>query len=169
MMPPGLGGPPGAARGAGAGAGAGAPGIAGGPFGAGGSSLTAALNYAKTHGGGTVAVSSQSSAAEAIISSHGDVAGIGGFSGRESSVSAAWIAAEVRAGKLRWIVADGASASARLPGDTRTGSQAAMSVVEKVCRSVTVHTSASAGAGNGTTVTMYDCLGRADAILRAAA
>ena len=169
--PPGLGAPSG---GAGRAGGVGAPGvggaigggIGGGPFGAGGSSLTAAMNYAKAHGGGTVAVSSQSTAAEAIVSSHANVAGIGGFSGRESSVSAAWIAAEVRADKLRWIVADSSGAAARLPGDTRTGSQAAISVVEKVCRSVTVNGS-SAGS-SGTSVTMYDCQGRADAIIKAA-
>jgi hypothetical protein len=46
-----------------------------------------------------------------------------------------------------------------LPGDTRTGSQTAMDVVAKTCRRVTL---------SSTTVTMYDCLGRAGAILQAA-
>ena len=49
----------------------------------------------------------------------------------------------------------------RLPGDTRTGSQSAISVVEKSCKSVTFTTS------NGSKVTMYDCPGRASAILNA--
>ena len=59
-----------------------------------------------------------------------NVAGLGGFSGRESSVSASWIASEVRSGRLRWVLAD-AGTGARLPGDTRTGSQSAIGIVEK--------------------------------------
>ncbi len=96
--------------GAGAGAGAGgsfAPGVAGrggaGLFGAASQSLTQAVRYADAHGGGTVAVSSQSEAASLAID--GDrVAGIGGFSGRESETSAAWLAQEVRAGHIRWVL-----------------------------------------------------------------
>jgi hypothetical protein len=112
------------------------------------------------HGGGVLGVSSQSSAATAILSGDANVAGLGGFSGRESSVTATWLAQEVAAGRLRWvIVVDSRGAS--LPGDTRTGSQAAMDVVANTCRRVTF----SAG---GTSVTMYDCLGRAAAILQGA-
>jgi hypothetical protein len=103
-------------------------------------------------------VSSQSSAAAAIVSSNADVAGLGGFSGRESSVSATWIAQEVAAGRLRWVIADG-SQGGGLPGDTRTGSQTAMNVVASTCRKVTLSTSG---------ITMYDCQGRAAAILAAA-
>jgi hypothetical protein len=105
-------------------------------------------------------VSSQSSAASAIVSTNANVAGLGGFSGRESSVTAAWIASEVRAGHLRWILAEGQS-QFRLSGDTRTGSQSALAIVEKTCPAVTFTTS------NGTKVTMYDCQGRASAILNA--
>jgi 4-amino-4-deoxy-L-arabinose transferase-like glycosyltransferase len=144
--------------------GAGGPtGGAGGPGGFGGNSatLTAATRYAAAHGGGTIGVSSQSSAAAVIISSNANVAGLGGFSGRESTVSATWIAREVASGHLRWILAD-TGQSARLPGDTRTGSQQAMSIVSKTCRAVTFKTS------TGTKVTMYDCQGRAAAILAAA-
>jgi hypothetical protein len=57
------------------------------------------------------------------------------------------------------VLAD-SGAGARLPGDTRTGSEAAISAVEKACRAVTV-TSGS------TSFKMYDCQGRADAILMA--
>src|SRR2546421_691668 len=57
--------------------GAGAP--LGGPFG-GDASLKQALSYIKSHGGGTLAVSSQTSAAAAIIFQNAAVAGIGGFS-----------------------------------------------------------------------------------------
>jgi hypothetical protein len=105
-------------------------------------------------------VSSQSSAAAAILSSNASVAGLGGFSGRESSVSATWLAQEVAAGRLRWVIVDSSQAGG-LPGDTRTGSQAAMDVVAKTCRKVTLSTS-------GTTLTLYDCQGRAAAILQAA-
>jgi hypothetical protein len=122
--------------------------------------LTAAIRYAKEHGGGVIGVSSQSSAAAAIISSNADVAGLGGFSGRESSVSATWLAQEVAAGRLRWVLVDDAQGGG-LPGDTRTGSQSAMNVVASTCRKVTLSTS-------GSSVTMYDCQGRAAAILEAA-
>lgn len=118
------------------------------------------MKYAKAHGGGTIAVSSQSSAAAAILSSGANVAGLGGFSGRESSVTAAWIASEVSAGRLRWELADGGQQRGA-PGDTRTGSQAALSAVAKACRAVAIST------GSGTTATMYDCSGRVAAILRA--
>ena len=133
---------------------------AGGMFGGDSSTLTAAISYAKAHGGGTIGVSSQSSAAAAILSSNANVAGLGGFSGRESSVSASWIASEVQSGRLRWVLAD-VGANARLPGDTRTGSQSAIDIVEKSCKSVTLTTT------NGSNVSMYDCAGRAGAILKA--
>jgi 4-amino-4-deoxy-L-arabinose transferase-like glycosyltransferase len=129
----------------------------GGIFGSDSPELAAAVKYAKAHGGGTIGVSSQSSAAAAILSSNANVAGLGGFSGRESSVSAAWIATEVRAGHLRWVIVDG-SQDFRAAGDTRTGSQSAMDVVAKTCRKVTFR-------ADGTTYTMYDCRGRASAIL----
>ncbi len=134
------------------------PGGGAGPFGGNDAALTAAIKYARTHGGGTIGVSSQSTAAAAILSAQGNVAGLGGFSGRESSVSVNWLAAEVRSGHLRWVIAD-SGAGARLPGDTRTGSQTALSAVEKACRKVTLSTA------GGSQVTMYECLGRAGAIL----
>ena len=139
-------------------------GAAGGPGGFGGdnATLTAAIDYAKTHGGGAIGVFSQSSAADAILSSNGDVAGLGGFSGRESSVTVKWLASEVAAGKLRWVIVDsGGAQGGGLPGDTRTGSQTAMDAVAKSCKAVTLKTT------NGT-ATMYDCSGAAAAILAAA-
>jgi 4-amino-4-deoxy-L-arabinose transferase-like glycosyltransferase len=137
-------------------------GAAGGPGGFGGdsASLTAAVRYAEQHGGGAIGVSSQSSAAAAILSSNANVAGLGGFSGRESTVSATWLAQEVAAGRLRWVIVDSSQAGG-LPSDTRTGSQSAMSIAASVCRRVTLST-------NTATVKMYDCQGRAAAILEAA-
>ncbi|MBV9423221.1 MAG: hypothetical protein JOZ98_09935, partial [Solirubrobacterales bacterium] len=84
----------------------------------------------------------------------------GGFSGRESTVSVAWLASEVKSGRMRWVLVDQAQRIS-LPGDTRTGSEAALSAVERACPAVTIST------GSGTQVTMYDCSGRAAAILKA--
>jgi 4-amino-4-deoxy-L-arabinose transferase-like glycosyltransferase len=135
-------------------------GVGGGPgsgAGPGGEDLSAeVLSYAKQHGGGTIAVASQSSAASAIISSGAKVAGIGGFSGRESDVSISWLAGEVSSGRVRWVLAAGQSGAGagRLPGDTRKGSSVAIAAAEKACRKVTVSTS-----------TLYDCQGRAVQLL----
>ncbi len=137
------------------------PGGPGGGFGGDSAELTAAVRYAASHGGGTIGVASQSSAAAVILSSNGNVAGLGGFSGRESSVSASWLAMEVRAGRLRWLLVDSGQ-GASLPGDTRTGSQDAFNIAERVARAATFTTT------GGTKVTMYDLRGRASAILQAA-
>ncbi len=139
------------------------------------------IDYVKRHGGGTVAVASQSSAASAIISGDVEVAGIGGFSGRESDVSVAWLAQEVRSGKIRWVLDEsGGGGFGRLPGDTRTGSQTAMSAVAKECTAVTLPGSSASSAGVGgstssaavggasTGGTLYDCKGSATALLSAA-
>jgi 4-amino-4-deoxy-L-arabinose transferase-like glycosyltransferase len=134
---------------------------AGGSFGGDSSSLTAAEKYVSQHGGGEIGVSSQSTAATAILDGYANVAGLGGFSGRESSVTASWIAMEVREGRLRWVIDDGSQGGGGLPGDTRTGSQAAIDVVAKSCRAVTL-------SSNGANGRMYDCLGRSAAILQAA-
>jgi 4-amino-4-deoxy-L-arabinose transferase-like glycosyltransferase len=155
--------------------GAGSPGGAGGRFGE-NTSLTAVVAYVKQHGGGTIAVASQSSAASAIIKGQLDVAGIGGFSGRESSVSMSWLAQEVSSGRIRWVLADqtGIGSGGLLPGDTRTGSKTAMSAVATACRRVTVQTSASATtsatrSSSAGATTIYDCQGRATALASAGA
>jgi 4-amino-4-deoxy-L-arabinose transferase-like glycosyltransferase len=134
---------------------------AGGAFGGDSTSLNAAVTYAKAHGGGAIGVESQSSAASAILANDADVAGLGGFSGRESTVSAQWLAMEVRDGKLRWLVDDGSSGFGGPGGDSRQGSRAALAIAEQVGKKVTV-------TANGTTITMYDLQGRASAILAAA-
>ncbi|HEX3831557.1 MAG TPA: glycosyltransferase family 39 protein [Solirubrobacteraceae bacterium] len=135
----------------------------GGMFGGNDASLQAAVTYAKAHGGGAIGVESQESAASSIISSDANVAGLGGFSGRESTVSAQWLAMEVRDGRLRWIVADsqGGGGFGGFGGDSRQGSAAALAIAEKVGRKVTF-------TSGGTQVTMYDLQGSASAILAAA-
>jgi 4-amino-4-deoxy-L-arabinose transferase-like glycosyltransferase len=130
-------------------------GMGGGGFGGDNAGLTQALAYVKTHGGGTIGVSSQSGAASAIIQSGADVAGIGGFSGRESEVSTQWLADAVRSGKIRWVLTSGSSGFGG--NDGRVGSSKVMAAVEQVGKKVTV-TSGS------TTVTLYDLSGKADAL-----
>jgi 4-amino-4-deoxy-L-arabinose transferase-like glycosyltransferase len=135
----------------------------GGPMG--GRPSAQVLSYVKRHGGGTIAVSSQSGAAGAIIAGGAKVAGIGGFSGRESDVTAAWLAERVRSGAIRWVLAEqSAGQSSRgLPGDTRAGSKAAMAAVEKACEKVTLPT----GTGGSASTSLYDCQGRAGALASA--
>ncbi|MGZ4271998.1 MAG: ArnT family glycosyltransferase [Solirubrobacteraceae bacterium] len=137
---PGGGGPPGGGFGGG-----------GGPFG--GSDLTSVLSYVKAHGGGTIAVSSQTGASSAIIQSGASVAGIGGFSGRESDISAQWLAQAVKDGRIRWVLT---GSSGMMGGqDGRVGATKAMAAVEQACTSV----SSSSG--------LYDCSGAAAAIAAA--
>ncbi len=163
--------PPGFAGGSGRlGVGAGPGGAGGGQFGS-DTALTKVTAYVKEHGGGTIAVSSQSSAAQAIVEKDANVAGIGGFSGRESDVSVSWLAQEVSAGKIRWVLAEGQGGAGPsggrgggLPGDTRAGAKAAIAAVEKGCQRVTL-TSTDSGTSSGTSAagagTLYDCQGRA--------
>jgi 4-amino-4-deoxy-L-arabinose transferase-like glycosyltransferase len=107
---------------------------AGGMFGDGGS-LASAIAYAEANGGGAIAVSSQSAAASAVLDSGADVAGIGGFSGRESEVTADWLAQRVADGSIRWVEV-GASAGG-MPNDSRAGSTVAMAAVSATCTAVT--------------------------------
>jgi 4-amino-4-deoxy-L-arabinose transferase-like glycosyltransferase len=148
----------------------------GGQFGS-DAALTKVMAYVKQHGGGTIAVSSQSSAAQAIVEKDANVAGIGGFSGRESDVSVLWLAQEVKAGKIRWVLAEAQGGAAPsgggrgLPGrglpDTRAGAKAAITAVEKACQAVTFTSmgsgtsSTEASGGSAGIGTLYDCQGRA--------
>jgi 4-amino-4-deoxy-L-arabinose transferase-like glycosyltransferase len=161
-----LGAPPnGTGQPGGAGAlGGGLPGRAGGGMGGGGfggdsAGLTQALTYVSLHGGGTIAVSSQSGAAPSIIQSGSDVAGIGGFSGRESEVTTTWLANAVRSGKVRWVLTSGSSGGLGR-NDGRVGSSKVMAAVTQVGRKVTITSGSS-------TITLYDLSGHADALAAA--
>jgi 4-amino-4-deoxy-L-arabinose transferase-like glycosyltransferase len=140
---------------------------AGGPFGD-ARAIGKVLGYVKAHGGGTIAVSSQSSAAAAIIERHADVAGIGGFSGRESQVSVPWLAAEVLAGRIRWVLAEAGAVRRAIPGDIRAGAKPAMAAVASACRVVPLAPSrgSETGPGQGSS-TLYDCGGRSAQLLAA--
>jgi 4-amino-4-deoxy-L-arabinose transferase-like glycosyltransferase len=130
----------------------------GGPGGMfGGEDLTQIVEYTEAHGGGTIAVDSQSGASAAIIEDGADVAGIGGFSGKESSVSAAWLEERIESGAIAWIYTSGlggatggppggiggtggesagAGVTAGVGGDTRTGSESAIDTVVRQCTAV---------------------------------
>ncbi|HEY7932381.1 MAG TPA: glycosyltransferase family 39 protein [Solirubrobacteraceae bacterium] len=163
--PPGPGGSPPGIGGAGGGRAPGGAGGFGGPFG-GDAQISQILSYVKAHGGATIAVSSQTAAAQAIISKDAHVAGIGGFSGRESDVSVSWLAHEVSSGQIRWVLDEQSTSSAgpRLPGDNRAGSRAAMSAVQRACTAVTLTSTTQASSGSAQ-ATLYDCQGRAGALL----
>jgi 4-amino-4-deoxy-L-arabinose transferase-like glycosyltransferase len=144
------GGPGGRPPGFGAGTRAGGGGGGGGMFGGDTSSLTAAVAYAKAHGGGAVAISSQSGAAGQLITSGANVVAIGGFSGQESQVSAAWLADAVQRGQIRWVLTS--SGRGRGGRGGRVGSTQVMSAVQQTCTPV-----ASVSG-------LYDCAGSASAL-----
>ena len=94
------------------------------------------------------------------------VAGIGGFSGNESEVSAAWLAGEIRTGKIRWVLDDSSGGAGGFGGGFgggisggRVGSRDAMKWVTEACRKATTVDGA----------VLYDCSGRGTRILAAAA
>jgi hypothetical protein len=126
----------------------------------GNSNLTQAVAYAKAHGGGTIAVSSQQGASDAIIRTGADVAAIGGFSGRESEVSVAWLADAVRSGRIRWVLTDGSGGGG--PADSRVGSSLVMAAVAKV--GTTVDLSTTSTGATSTSGGLYDLQGKADAL-----
>jgi hypothetical protein len=111
--------------------------------------------YAEAHGGGTVAVASQTGAAGAILTASADVAGLGGFSGRESAVSVSWLADAGASGKVRWVLAG--SAAGGMPQDGRTGASAVLATVQQV------------GTPVGSVSGLYDLQGKAAALRASAA
>ena len=119
FAPP-AGGPPAAAQNGG-----------GGMFGGDTSALTEALAYTRAHGGGTIAVASQSGAGAQVIDG-AEVAAIGGFSGNESEVSVQWLADAVASGKIRWVLTSGGAGF----DDGRTGSRSVMTAVQNTCNPV---------------------------------
>jgi hypothetical protein len=147
----------------------GGPGGGGGMFG-GNADLQQVLAYTESQGGGTIAVASQSGASNAIISSGADVAGIGGFSGRESTPSVDWFAQEVRDGNISWVLTGGQMGGMR---DGREGSTDVMTAVANVCTAVPSSAygtdSGSSDFGGTSSSGLYDCRGKADALADALA
>jgi 4-amino-4-deoxy-L-arabinose transferase-like glycosyltransferase len=127
-----------------------AAGFGGGPGGGlfgGELDLSTAESYARSHGGGTIAVASQQDAAAAIIANDAPVAGIGGFTGQESDPSVAWLADEVANGQIRWVLSSGIPSTGV---GVRPGASPALNAVAVACRPVAIVSS-----------DFYDCGGDA--------
>ncbi|MFT3865294.1 MAG: glycosyltransferase family 39 protein [Solirubrobacterales bacterium] len=146
--------------------GGGSGGMGGGGFG--GESLTSVLEYTESHGGGTIAVDSQSEAASAIIEDGAEVAGIGGFSGKESSVSVEWLEERIESGAITWIYTSGLGSGGGgggFGGDTRTGSESAIDTVveSELCTAVdytesgSSSESAESSESSSSSATLYKC------------
>ena len=94
-----------------------------------GREIREALRYVRAHGGGTLAVSRQSGVTSQIIIHRGaNLAGIGGFSGRESHMTVAAFAGAVARGQVRWVLISGPRATRH----GRPGSATVMAAVELV-------------------------------------
>jgi hypothetical protein len=145
------------------------PGSAGTAFGGNDRALGDAVSYASSHGGGTVAVSSQSAADDEIIEHGALVAGIGGFSGQESQTTVSWFASEVRAGHIRWVLSEGTGSGGGFASGGRIGAREVLDAVAKACERVSDFqagsSSSAAGADGGESATLYDCSGRVDELL----
>jgi 4-amino-4-deoxy-L-arabinose transferase-like glycosyltransferase len=117
-----------------------------------GREIRKALRYVRAHGGGTLAVSRQNGVTSQIIIHRGaNLAGIGGFSGRESHMTVAAFAGAVARGQVRWVLISGPRPSRH----GRPGSATVMAAVELV--------------GTRTPVTrLYLVRGRAGALRRLA-
>jgi hypothetical protein len=152
----GMGGPPGMQSGT---TGNRAGGVSGGGM-FGGQDMTAITTYTEAHGGGTIGVSSQSGASSAIMSG-ASVAGIGGFSGRESEVSVSWLADRIASGDIRWIYNGGSMGG---PQDSRAGSSVAMAAVAKACKPISASALGTSSTSSATSTTLYDCSGAASSL-----
>ncbi len=106
--------------------------MGGGMFGGASSTLTKAIAYANAHGGGTIGVSSQSTAAaETLRTGTTTVAGLGGFSGSESDTTVAWLAQEVAAGRIRYVLVE-TTQNGGVGRDGRTGATTVLTAAAKV-------------------------------------
>jgi 4-amino-4-deoxy-L-arabinose transferase-like glycosyltransferase len=132
----------------------------GGPVGGSGD-LQAALDYVESHGAASrfgLIVSSEQQAASAVIDGE-PVAAMGGFTGRETVLTAGYLAQLIRSGEARYFLL-GSGGGFAGPGGSNN---AAVSTVESACRLV------PSSEWAGTTATgqssLYDCAGSAAAIL----
>jgi 4-amino-4-deoxy-L-arabinose transferase-like glycosyltransferase len=117
------------------------------------SSIETALAYAQSHGATSrfpLIVTSEQEAAQSVIAGE-PVASMGGFTGRETVLTNAYLAKLVRSGEARYFLLGGTG----FGGGRGGGSNAAIQTIESTCTQV------SSVSG------LYDCAGRADAIAAA--
>jgi 4-amino-4-deoxy-L-arabinose transferase-like glycosyltransferase len=121
------------------------------------SSVDSVLAYVEAHGATTrfpLIVSSEQEAASYVIAGK-RVSSMGGFTGRETVLTNAFLASLLRNGEARYFLLGGSGGFG--PGGS---SNAAASTIESTCTAVT-----SVSSTNG--ATLYDCAGQADAIANA--
>jgi 4-amino-4-deoxy-L-arabinose transferase-like glycosyltransferase len=133
-------------------------GLPGGRFGGGGSEIQSALAYVESHGATTrfpLIVTSEQEAAPYVIAGE-PVASMGGFTGRETVLTHPFLAKLIRSGEARYFLLGGGGGFGPRGGlGPGGGSNAAIQTIESTCTQV------SAVSG------LYDCAGKADAILAA--
>jgi hypothetical protein len=125
----------------------------GGPAG-GSADVDAALAYAGSHGATkrfVLIVSSEQEAAPYVIAGR-PVSSLGGFTGRETVLTSAFLASLVRSGEARYFLLGGQGGIG--PGGAVN---AAATTISSLCAVVP-------GVGSG--ATLYDCAGKAEAIAR---
>ncbi len=162
----------GAPPGGGFGGGRGGP-PAGGGFGRGGGGgfggvggTTQALTYVTAHGAASrfpLIVAGQQNIAS-MVAAGGRIAAMGGFTGRETVMSAGAIARLVAAGDARYfLLSDGTAFNGGTTG--ATGAPAAIAASCSTVPAASWGASATTGGfGGGSAGTLYDCRGKADAI-----
>jgi 4-amino-4-deoxy-L-arabinose transferase-like glycosyltransferase len=129
--------------------------------------ISAALAYAEKHAAAkrfALIVSSEQAAADFVVKGE-PVAAMGGFTGRETVLTSSYLARLVRSGQARYFLLGGTGGFG--PGG---GSNSAASLVESACRVVSTSAWSGSTAGSGSSAgggALYDCAGRAEAILAA--
>jgi 4-amino-4-deoxy-L-arabinose transferase-like glycosyltransferase len=129
-------------------------------------SLEKIIAFVHLHGGGPLAVSQQQVAAYAIVVQHTNIVGLGGFTGRESDPTVSWFAAQVAAGRVRWVYEDGVGDFGS-PYDGRPGDTAILSAVARACALIDTghgHRAAYVHLARSFNVGLYDCAGDAPAL-----
>ena len=122
-------------------------------------SITAALKYVETHGATKrfgLIVQNEQEAATAVIAGE-PVASLGGFTGRETVLTNAYLARLISRNEARYFLLGGQSGFGG-PGGT---SNAAVSTITSICKKV------STSAVSTSSATLYDCSGKATAIAAA--
>jgi hypothetical protein len=135
-------------------AGLGRPGFGppGGGFSGGTADVDAALAYVQSHGAATrfpLIVSSEQEAAQYVIAGK-PVSSLGGFTGRETVLTNAYLSSLLEKGEARYFLLGGQGGIG--PGGS---ANAAVSTIESVCTEVP----SSTWGGSGSAATLYDCAG----------
>jgi 4-amino-4-deoxy-L-arabinose transferase-like glycosyltransferase len=134
--------------------------------------LRPVVAFVRRHGGGPIAVSSQSHAADAIIEQNADVAGLGGWSGLESRPTVAWFASEVTSGAIRWVYSEGRG-NFSVTSDGRRGDSAVLAAVARACTPVELSDGRRLQPGSFDVAELddrrmlFDCAGRGAALVGA--